>query len=61
MINSTIKKNIIKNKSMDKFRLSRRLFSHTFWDGVLSNTDPNDGKREILFQKISKLENKKKG
>ena len=61
MINSTIRKNIMKNKSMNNFRLSRRLFSHTFWDGVLSNTDPNDGKREILFQKISKLENKKKG
>ena len=51
----------MKNKSMNKFRLSRRLFSHTFWDGVLSNTDPNDDKREILFEKISKLENKKKG
>tara|TARA_B110000503_G_scaffold128945_1_gene200622 strand:+ start:1886 stop:2581 length:696 start_codon:yes stop_codon:yes gene_type:complete len=45
---------------MNKFRLSSRLFSYTFWDSVLSNTDPNDGKREILFQELSKLDKLRK-
>ena len=41
---------------MNKFRLSSRLFSYAFWDGVLGYTDPNDGKREKLFQEILQLE-----
>jgi hypothetical protein len=60
MISSSIRKNIMRNKSMNKFRLSSRLFSYTFWDSVLSNTDPNDGKREILFQELSKLDKLRK-
>jgi predicted O-methyltransferase YrrM len=45
---------------MNKFRLSSRLFSYAFWDGVLGYTDPNDGKREKLFQEILQLEKLRK-
>jgi len=45
---------------MNKFRLSSRLFSYIFWDSVLSNTDPIDGKKKALFEELSKLEKLRK-
>ena len=45
---------------MIKYRLSSRLFTDAFWDGVLGYTDPNDGKRDKLFQEILQLEKLRK-
>ena len=41
---------------MKNFRLSNRLFSLSFWEGVFSYSDLSQSKKNNLFDEIEKLE-----
>ena len=45
---------------MNNFKLSSRLFSYSFWEGIFSYSDMGEKKKQDLFNEIDQLDKLKK-